>query len=368
MNGSAEKEILKYTNPVAPGIAPLMDSSMDPPLLIRFGALGDMILTTPLLRALAERHGQPCEVVGHGMFIAEIFADLPFVWSIRVIESNKTPYYFNQPKKQLVNWLKNRGKSPVYLVQSDELSHMTLKRAGITADASDLTVERRINEHVVDHMARMGGFIDEDGNVPDTYQRGTELRVSQEERHHLRTWMSRLGFGERDIVVIQPGFRKCMNQRRRIQKGKFWSESNWIRLIREILNIAYDKRVIVIGSLAEKPLTSYIADRVNDHRVTDLAGENLRAIMAMLDGAHSMISLDTGPAHVAAALNCPLVVLFGKSDPRVNCPISRESPVIPVTAPPNAPVEDDEIGWARHHNIDDLTVETVLKAWADHLL
>ncbi len=145
---------------------------------MRFGALGDMILTTPLLRALAERHGQPCEVVGRGDFIADIFANLPFVWSIRAIESNKTPYYFNHPKKMLVEWLQNRAKGPVYLVQSDVLSHMTLSRAGIVAEASDLTVERRVNEHVVDHMARMGGFVDQSGNVRPDYNRGTELRVS----------------------------------------------------------------------------------------------------------------------------------------------------------------------------------------------
>lgn len=338
------------------------------PLVMRFGAMGDMILTTPLLRALAERYGQPCEVVGRGEIVGDIFANLPFVWSIRSIESNKTPYLFNHPKKMLVKWLQQRTESPVYLVQSDLLSHMTLKRAGLTAEASDLTIERRINEHVVDHMARLGGFVDANGNVDPRYNRGTELRISQQESDHLLKWMERIRFDGRDIIVIQPGFRKCMRKRRRISKGKFWPEIRWIRLIREILNIAYDKRVIIIGSMAEKPLTNYIADQVNDHRVTDIAGQNLRPILALLNHAHSLISLDTGPAHAAAALNCPLVVLFGKTDPRVNCPVSRGSPVIVLTGPADAIIEDEEPGWARHHDIEAITVDDVLQAWADNLL
>lgn len=363
---TSAESILKHVNSETSLTGNLRDTA--PPLVIRFGAIGDMILTTPLLRALAERHGQPCEVVGRGTYVAEIFANLPFVWSIRSIESNKTPYLFNQPKKMLVNWLQQRSRSPVYLVQSDLLSHMTLKRAGITAEASDLTVERRINEHVVDHMARLGGFVDAAGNIDPNYNRGTELRVSREETEHLSRWMDRLRFAGRDIVVIQPGFRKCMSKRRRLHKGKFWPEIRWIRLIREILNIAYDKRIILIGSMAEKPLTSFIADQVNDHRVTDIAGQNLRPILALLNHAHSMVSLDTGPAHAAAALNCPLIVLFGKTDPRVNRPISRSSKVIILTGPPGAVIEDEEPGWARHHDITAVSVDDVLAAWTDNLL
>jgi heptosyltransferase-2/heptosyltransferase-3 len=47
----------------------------------------------------------------------------------------------------------------------------------------------------------------------------------------------------------------------------------------------------------------------------------------MLSMAHSCISVDTGPAHAAAALDCPLVVLFGKASPTRFRPLSANSPV-----------------------------------------
>jgi heptosyltransferase-2/heptosyltransferase-3 len=53
----------------------------------------------------------------------------------------------------------------------------------------------------------------------------------------------------------------------------------------------------------------------------------LRRLLALLSMAHSCISVDTGPAHVAAALDCPLVVLFGQANPSRFRPVSRTSPV-----------------------------------------
>jgi heptosyltransferase-2/heptosyltransferase-3 len=39
-------------------------------------------------------------------------------------------------------------------------------------------------------------------------------------------------------------------------------------------------------------------------------------LLALTEAAHSMVSVDTGPAHAAAALGCPLVVLFGAASPK----------------------------------------------------
>ncbi len=50
-------------------------------------------------------------------------------------------------------------------------------------------------------------------------------------------------------------------------------------------------------------------------------------LLALLSISHSCISVDTGPAHAAAALNCPLVVLFGKASPQRFRPVSLDSPV-----------------------------------------
>jgi len=64
--------------------------------------------------------------------------------------------------------------------------------------------------------------------------------------------------------------------------------------------------------------------------------------------------VDTGPAHAAAALNCPLVVLFGKANPRRFRPVSLASPVQVIQ------------GFADHGGDADIayiTVQQVFNAW-----
>lgn len=365
MTMTTKDKLLKYLNPHVD--QSLLSSDDAAPLVIRFGAMGDMILTTPLLRALAQRHNRPCEVVGQGGFPGHVFKNLPFVQSVRAIESNKTPFVINKQKQSLVEWLKRRNNGPVYLLQSDIISHKIFDRAGVAITESDLTNEKRINEHVIDHMARLGGFTDDKGDVIENYSRGTELQVTDDEIEGVKEELDRLEYGDHEIVIIQPGFRKCMNKHRRERKGKFWPENRWVRTIQEILNIAPDKRVILSGSPEEKPLIQSIADTVNDHRCTELVLP-LRPMFALISIAHSMLSLDTGPAHASAALNCPLVVLFGKMDPRIIRPMSRTSPVHVLYGPPGAPLEDDIFGWQKHHEMEGIAIETVVETWATNLL
>jgi heptosyltransferase-2/heptosyltransferase-3 len=64
--------------------------------------------------------------------------------------------------------------------------------------------------------------------------------------------------------------------------------------------------------------------------------------------AHSCISVDTGPAHAAAALDCPLVVLFGRANPNRFRPVSNDSPVQVITGhATNNPDSEPDIGYIK---------------------
>ena len=335
-----------------------------PPLVIKFGALGDMILTTPLIRALYERHGIPCEVVGRGDFVPDIYRNQSSVSKVIIIQSNKTPYCLNRPKKELVSWLKQRNNQIVYMAQSDNLSQRILNRARVTATATDLTVLRYDNEHVIDHMARMARFVDEFGNVSKDYNRGVQVEVTEDEIIKLNHWLKSLRCHENPYILVQAGYRKYMRHGRKKLKSKHWPELRWKELIQLILKKYPQIKILLTGSGNECSLTTHISSIINDERVVPVAGQlNVRRLFALISQAKGMISVDTGAAHAAAAVNCPLVVLFGQTDPRVNRPISRNSPVVVVTGPENAPVEDCEEGWSKHHSMEGIAVNKVFEAW-----
>ena len=78
----------------------------------------------------------------------------------------------------------------------------------------------------------------------------------------------------------------------------------------------------------------------------------LPRLLALCERAHSMISVDTGPAHAAAALSLPLVVLFGAHSQAEWLPRSPSgSAVVGVGGPPHS------------SRLDHIAVPTVLEAW-----
>jgi heptosyltransferase-2/heptosyltransferase-3 len=78
----------------------------------------------------------------------------------------------------------------------------------------------------------------------------------------------------------------------------------------------------------------------------------LRPLLALCEAAHSMISVDTGPAHAAAALGLPLLVMYGAESPGDWLPRSPDgSPVVSVGGPPDAT------------RVDEISVDAVFDAW-----
>lgn len=88
-----------------------------------------------------------------------------------------------------------------------------------------------------------------------------------------------------------------------------------VQLIR-VLNT--QKPVYLIGGSAEKaPLTAIAkAGHLSEARV--LAGSlTLPELAVLLREAAAMVSVDTGPMHIAQAVACPTVALFGPTDPAI---------------------------------------------------
>ncbi len=326
-------------------------------VVVRYGALGDMVMTTPVLRALHARHGAPCTVVGLGGWVPSLFANLPSVGAIHTIKSRKAPYLFCPDQWALVRELKKYHGHPVYVLAGDERAAALVKRAGLTITSSGYLTKFIPNEHQVDNHARVAGF------DPATYDRRPKLIVTEQERADCLAWKN-ARFGSAPLVLLQAGNKKTMSWRKRSNDVKSWPVDRWVSVIRAVLAHDPTIKIALNGAPLEREMTDTIVAATGDPRVSSIAGEtSLRRLLALLTLAHSTISVDTGPAHAAAALGCPLVVLFGSTDPRINGPVSSTAPVAIVTGPANAIIADGEAGWAAHHHMEAVTVEAVVSAW-----
>jgi heptosyltransferase-2 len=79
--------------------------------------------------------------------------------------------------------------------------------------------------------------------------------------------------------------------------------------------------VLIFGSAAERPLAEEIAGAMK-HTPTIAAGEtSLRQLLALMARCRLIVTNDSGPMHLAAALGIPLVAIFGSTDERATGPL-----------------------------------------------
>jgi heptosyltransferase-2 len=104
--------------------------------------------------------------------------------------------------------------------------------------------------------------------------------------------------------------------------AKRWPVEKFIAAAKEIqqkTNCAW----ILLGGKNDIELTGHIAAAIHDSRFTvhDLAGKtSLRELMSLLKLCRVLLTNDTGPMHVAAALGTPVVVPFGSTSPELTGP------------------------------------------------
>lgn len=108
----------------------------------------------------------------------------------------------------------------------------------------------------------------------------------------------------------------CPGASRR-QAFKRWPAAAWSRLAR-LLAAAGRSPVIVWGPGEEGLAEEIERDSAGDARRAPPT--SLPVLAALLRRSALFIGADTGPMHLAWAVGCPVVALFGPTDPRLNAP------------------------------------------------
>jgi heptosyltransferase I len=125
-------------------------------------------------------------------------------------------------------------------------------------------------------------------------------------------------------IVLQPGAR---------WDNKRWPAENFAGLVRALAQRFPDTRFAILGAAEDRPLGETIA-RAEPQRSLNLCGQtSLPEMVEWLRRCDLMVTNDTGPMHVAAALGKPLVALFGPTEPRRTGPYGHLENVLRIDLP-----------------------------------
>ena len=119
--------------------------------------------------------------------------------------------------------------------------------------------------------------------------------------------------------------------------NKRWPLEYYQELTRQLPGEMDDLRFAILGGSDDRALGAAIA-AVDPKRCLDLTGRtSLTELIEWLRLSELVITNDSGPMHVAAALGKPVVALFGPTDPRSTGPFGQAGNVIQMTSLPCVP-------------------------------
>jgi heptosyltransferase-2/heptosyltransferase-3 len=182
------------------------------------------------------------------------------------------------------------------------------------------------------------------------------FQVSAQDRAECEQWLAQRGLAGHPLVLLQPANKRTMRWsgvRKASDDDKSWPIDHWARIGSALHAHLPQARILLCGSPAENAYLQSIRAAMAQPGVEVVAKElPLPRLKALLTMAHSMISVDTGPAHLAAAMGCPLVVMFGGGSVSHWRPRSSTPEAVHVLGGP--PVST---------RVDAIAPEQVIEAW-----
>jgi lipopolysaccharide heptosyltransferase III len=297
-----------------------MPASLPPPasiLVINVSRIGDTLLVTPAIRALARAWPQArITFLGHPNRV-EILEHLPEVQQTRPIT------------KTTARWRgRLRGRrfdlALVYGFDRPLVAYaLRVARQVVAFRQDDETLDRRLF-HCVDrpafqslHSAHIPLLLTRALNVPDA---GLRLAycVSQAERQWARaTLATKLTQGARPLVGFQVASFPTKGYRD-------WPLERFAALAERMFASWPRAHLLLFGGRLDRNRTDWLAGRFPG-RVTPLAGTvSLRRSAALMNELDLYVGVDTGPTHLMGALDTPMVALYHCYSPsRLLRPLER---------------------------------------------
>ena len=109
--------------------------------------------------------------------------------------------------------------------------------------------------------------------------------------------------------------------------AKRWPVPYWATLIDRLIREEH-ATVILTGAPNDQPLIGQVLQRTHEHPLNFAGKTSLPQLAALLQRANLMITGDSGPMHIAAAVGTPLIAIHGPTDPALSGPVSPNATVL----------------------------------------
>ncbi len=291
-------------------------------LIVKLSSLGDVIQTLPVLSPLREKYPQAHITWLVEEETAELLMDHPLIDHVLIFRKNSwlralaNHRKWMQAFRDASDFIQNlrsvsydlvidfqgllksgmlvgvcRGKRKVGFSPAREKSHIFLKEKVPYPQSALYAVDRYL--HLIESLGCSCAS-------PDFC-----ISIRQHHRNNvLRFFNNNRINPDHAIAILHPGTR---------WKTKLWGEEKWAAL-GDLLHERDGVQVIFTGSQADTSLVRKITEGMKFPGINTAGKWGLKELAFLQTQADIVVTPDSGPMHLAAAMGTPVVALFGPTD------------------------------------------------------
>jgi len=303
-------------------------------LIIKLGSIGDVVHTLPTLHALRKKfprahiawviepksrdilieHPDLDEVITFERTASARRTWGAFLRLVRKLRRDKYEYVLELQgnlKGGLLAWLTGSPSRLGFEPGSSRVERFSTLFTNIKVAEGEAShiLERNLN------FARKLGVEDKEISFPIT--------IGREEKKYIDTFLEEKGISGRPLVILHPGV---------TWETKRWPRERYARLAEEIQGRLKNTAVVLTYGPGEKYLAEEI-EKLSRAKIFISPPTTLGQLIALLERSQVLVSSDTGPLHIAAALGKRVIGLYGPVDSHRNGPYGEGNFVIKKDLP-----------------------------------
>ena len=284
--------------------------------------VGDAVLAIPALKAVRRRYPEAEITLLVRPWVAGLFTSAPFIdklWS-----ENKPTGLADWSR--ILREIRDRDFDLALLLPNSFESALMMflgrvpRRIGYATDGRRWMLTNSVtpdhgSQHQMDYYLNLVKMLNANTDCPSL-----EIQASPEERADARKLLRAEGIaaGAR-YLVLNPGAA--------YGSAKRWHEDRFA-VVADTLAGELGLDVALIGSEAERAIAEQIQDRMKTKAAVLSGKTSLETLIGVLAESSLLITNDSGPMHIAAALGVPTVAVFGSTDDTVTGPCGPRTRVV----------------------------------------
>ena len=283
-------------------------------VLIKMERVGDLVLSTPAIRAIREKFPSSRISLIINPYTKEIIEKDPGLDEV-IVYDRKSALRSLRAKIHFIRDLRKRRFDlgidlstrdffflPVWLLYLSK-AKLTLGLDNLgrgflfNAKVKPYSKPRPLAEEILHILSPLG---------ITTSDTKPKLFISAKDNSYIQRILKKESIKESDFLIcIHPGG---------MYETQYWRKDGYSKVTQHVIS-KYGAKVIFVGSQEEIELADEIISSINERPLNLVGQTSLGQLMALISGCHLFIGSSSGPLHIAVGLNIPTISFLGPTIP-----------------------------------------------------